>query len=150
MYICIVKQNSMSKKGLYHKNKEAKCGETIECPVCHTTFVKKQWQQAFCCKQCKEKYWNQKGDRHKDPNYYHKYDMKHPERLARLDMSRFAATRAEKDHAYAVWQYRNDKDFRDYVNDSCDNWDGSWDEHAAYMDLSGMYESYLDNCLGRY
>lgn len=29
------------KKGLYRANKEAKVGETITCPVCHTRFRKK-------------------------------------------------------------------------------------------------------------
>ena len=140
----------MTKRGvLYSKNKEAKCGETIECPVCHKMFVKKQWQQAFCCTQHKDKYWNQKGDRHKDPNYYRNYNMEHPERLAWLDLPRFAATRAEKDYNEAVYQYKHDKDFKDYVDDMCDNWDGSWDEHAAPMDLASMYENYLDNTLGR-
>jgi uncharacterized protein (DUF2225 family) len=28
------------KKGLYKINKEAKVGEIIECPICHTKFAK--------------------------------------------------------------------------------------------------------------
>lgn len=53
------------KKGLYKTNKEAKVCEIIECPVCHTKFKKIQWAQAFCCGQCKDKFWNSKGDRHR-------------------------------------------------------------------------------------
>lgn len=52
------------KKGLYKTNKAAKVGETIECPVCHRKFTKRQYSQAFCCTQCKDKFWNSKGDRH--------------------------------------------------------------------------------------
>lgn len=52
------------RKVLYKINKESKCGEVIECPVCHTKFTKKQYSQAFCCSRCKDKYWNDKGDRH--------------------------------------------------------------------------------------
>ena len=52
--------------GLYRKNKIAKVGEIIECPICHTKFKKKQYSQAFCCIQCKDKFHNQvDGDRHK-------------------------------------------------------------------------------------
>lgn len=53
------------KKGLYRTNREAKVHEIIECPVCHTKFEKIQWAQAFCCGQCKDKFWNRKGDRHR-------------------------------------------------------------------------------------
>ena len=53
------------KKGLYKTNKEAKVGEEIECPICHTKFVKRQYSQAFCCIKCKDKFHNMKsGDRH--------------------------------------------------------------------------------------
>lgn len=57
------------KKGLYKINKEAKVGETIECPICHSKFKKIQYSQAFCCSKCKDKFWNSKGDRH----YYADY-----------------------------------------------------------------------------
>lgn len=54
------------KKGLYRANKEAKVGETITCPVCHTRFRKIQWAQAFCSGHCKDKFWNtQCKDRHR-------------------------------------------------------------------------------------
>ena len=57
------------KKGLYTTNKEAKVGDTIECPICHTKFVKRQYSQAFCCSQCKDRFWNAKGDRHRYIDY---------------------------------------------------------------------------------
>lgn len=46
------------KKGLYRSNKEAKVGETIECPVCHNKFIKRQYSQAFCCGHCKDRFHN--------------------------------------------------------------------------------------------
>lgn len=52
------------KKGLYKINKEAKIGEIIECPICHTKFAKRQYSQAFCSTSCKDRFWNSKGDRH--------------------------------------------------------------------------------------
>ena len=55
----------------YLQNKEAKTGETIKCPICGEIFIKKQYSQAFCCKECKGYYWNAaKPDRHKDKNYH--------------------------------------------------------------------------------
>jgi uncharacterized CHY-type Zn-finger protein len=54
------------KIGLYKNNKMAKVGDMIECPVCHTKFIKKQYSQAFCCLHCKDKFHNRHdGDRHK-------------------------------------------------------------------------------------
>ena len=54
------------KKGLYRSNKEAKVGEAIECPVCHTKFIKRQYSQAFCCGHCKDRFHNMRcKDRHK-------------------------------------------------------------------------------------
>lgn len=68
----------------YKLNKTLKVGDELTCPICKTKFIKKQWQQAFCCGTCKDKFWNDKSDRHKDPNYHHNYNMKHPERLERV------------------------------------------------------------------
>ena len=69
----------------YKENKVAKVGETIKCPVCGDVFIKKQYSQAFCCSACKDYYWNRvKKDRHKNPDYHHNYNMKHPERLERV------------------------------------------------------------------
>ena len=54
------------KKGLYRSNKEAKVGEAIERPVCHTKFIKRQYSQAFCCGHCKDRFHNMRcKDRHK-------------------------------------------------------------------------------------
>lgn len=69
---------------LYKWNKIAKVGTEIFCPICCKPFTKKQYAQAFCCTECKDKYWNTtKSDRHKDKNYHHKYNQSHPERLER-------------------------------------------------------------------
>lgn len=71
----------MSKrKELYLFNKKQKVGTEIVC----THFIKKQYSQSFCCKDCKNKFWNDKGDRHRDSDYYRNYNMKHPERLERV------------------------------------------------------------------
>ena len=56
-----VKQFDM---GLYKDNKEAKVHSKIECPICHKVFEKIQYSQAFCSGHCKDKFWNNKGDRH--------------------------------------------------------------------------------------
>lgn len=73
-----------SVKDRYLKNKEAKTGETIKCPICGEVFTKKHYVQTFCCKECKDRYWNSlKSNRHKDKKYYRKYNMSHPERLDR-------------------------------------------------------------------
>ena len=51
---------------VYNANKSAKVGETITCPICGKTFVKKQYSQAFDSLKCKNTYWDEtKGDRHK-------------------------------------------------------------------------------------
>lgn len=68
----------------YESNKGSAVGTTIICPVCGTSFYKRTYQQAFCCSDCKNKFWNAKGDRHKDKDYQKKYNMAHPERLERV------------------------------------------------------------------
>jgi ribosomal protein L37AE/L43A len=67
---------------IYKFNKTAKVGTTIVCPICGETFSKRQYAQAFCCSECKDKYWNKKGDRH-SKGYYTNYNKEHPERLNR-------------------------------------------------------------------
>ena len=47
-----------SVKDRYLKTKESKTGETIKCPICGKVFIKKHYAQAFCCKECKDRYWN--------------------------------------------------------------------------------------------
>ena len=67
---------------LYKGNKIAKVGTEIICPICCKSFTKGQYAQAFCCTDCKDKYWNKKGDRHSS-RYYSDYNIAHPERLER-------------------------------------------------------------------
>lgn len=77
--------NFMRQKEQYRLNKLAKVGEMIVCPICKEEFKKKQYSQAFCCTEHKDKYWNiKKSDRHSDTNYHHKYNIRHPERLERI------------------------------------------------------------------
>lgn len=66
----------------YKENKAAKVGIEITCPICGEVFIKKQYSQAFCCSQCKDTYWNAKGDRHAN-GYYEDYDNARPERRKR-------------------------------------------------------------------
>ena len=54
--------------------------ENTRCIHCGKEFEKKSYQQKFCCKTCKEKYW--KKERHSN-GYYRKYNKEHPERLER-------------------------------------------------------------------
>lgn len=62
------------KIGLYKNNKRAKVGDMMECPVCHTKFIKKQYSQAFCCIHCKDKFHNKHdGDRHSVYKYREYY-----------------------------------------------------------------------------
>ena len=68
----------------YDINKQAKVGEEIICPVCGSHFVKRSYQQAFCCILCKDKYNNQ---RRKDNGYFKRYNLAHPERLERAGIS---------------------------------------------------------------
>ena len=67
---------------LYKGNKITKVGTEIICPICGKQFTKRQYAQAFCCSDCKNKYWNKKGDRHSS-GYYSDYNIAHPERLER-------------------------------------------------------------------
>ena len=49
-------------KTKYDESKNAKVGDTCQCPTCGTKFVKSNVQQAFCRSrsgtQCKDYYWN--------------------------------------------------------------------------------------------
>ena len=73
------------RKSLYLENKSKKVGETCTCPICGDTFVKRQWQQAFDSRYCKEKFWNDKPDRHRK-GYHRDYNMEHPERYRRIGL----------------------------------------------------------------
>ena len=131
------------RKAQYESNKAAKVGETIICPICGKAFTKKQWQQAFCCGTCKDRYWNDKGDRHADPNYHAKYNQKHPERY--IGLIGLGETKAEREHNTALYHLATDEDFRRYVNDVSDNFSGDWDSHdvpgETIEDLWEQYEN---------
>lgn len=47
----------------YTEAKTAKVGNQCLCPYCLTTFKKKVYQQAFCNRKCKDKYWNLVDDK---------------------------------------------------------------------------------------
>lgn len=127
------------KKGLYKLNKEAKVGETIECPICHTKFTKRQYSQAFCCGKCKDDYWNAKRDRH-SVGYYEKYDNKHTERKLRKALySMDVISSRDCEELEARIALVNDEGFRRYVNDDCD----VCDIPNCNVDLSTMYHNYL-------
>ena len=129
----------------YEANKTAKCGETILCPVCGKEFVKRQYSQAFCCGKCKDAFWNARGDRHSDTNYYTKYNMEHPERYAGL--IGLGATRDEREYYEAMHAYATDPDFREWLRQSADNFDGDWDSHCVRNTIGQEYQNYLDDRL---
>ena len=61
-----MERNKKRKKGLYRTNKDAKVGDLIECPVCHSKFTKRQYSQAFCSTKCKDRFHNSiNKDRHR-------------------------------------------------------------------------------------
>ena len=66
----------------YQINKDKKVGNIIICPICGREVIKTHYAQAFCSNECKNTYWNKKGDRHKK-GYYRKYNKEHPNRLER-------------------------------------------------------------------
>jgi len=49
-------------KKLYKLAKSKKVGENVQCPSCGKSFIKTNYQQAFCKTKggtvCKDKYWN--------------------------------------------------------------------------------------------
>lgn len=71
------------RKHIYNQNKIKKVGESCMCPICRKKFVKKHYAQAFCSNDCRVKFHNDKqvGKRNE---YFRKYNMKHPERYARV------------------------------------------------------------------
>lgn len=52
------------KEERYIENKLAKVGTELRCPGhgCSNTFVKKSYQQAFCCTKCKDSFWNKRTE----------------------------------------------------------------------------------------
>lgn len=69
------------KRNRYETNKAAKVGVEITCPSCGIVFVKRSYQQAFCCGACKDEYHNQ---RRKNNGYFRRYNINNPERLERI------------------------------------------------------------------
>ena len=122
----------------YESNKSSKTGEMIVCPICGKQFIKKSYQHAFCCSECKDAYWNNKKDRHK-AGYYTKYNQKHSERYERLIGMGF--TKREQEENYALYKYATDKEFRDYVNQTdamtCDA-----ESMMCNVDLSTQLENF--------
>lgn len=51
-------KNNESDKNIYNKNATISIGSIIVCPECHTRFIKKTYNQKFCCTACKDKYHN--------------------------------------------------------------------------------------------
>ena len=88
------------RKSLYLENKSKKVGETCTCPICGDTFVKLQWQQAFDSRYCKDKFWNDKPDRHRS-GYYAEYNEEHPERLLRIGIDLDDDTREPWAHPFS-------------------------------------------------
>jgi hypothetical protein len=128
----------------YQANKQAKVGEEIICPVCGKHFTKKQYSQAFCCGECKDRFWNRKGDRHR-PGYFEQYDQEHPERLERAAVwggkDFVPLTRADADEWLALQEYNSDPAFRRYVDEGR-MMDGGWDEHGCAITLAQELENF--------
>ena len=78
-----MKTKKPKRKELYIANKNKKVGEVCICPICKNEFSKTHYAQAFCCNECKVKYHNDR-QRGKRNDYFHEYNMKHPERLERV------------------------------------------------------------------
>lgn len=129
----------MDRNQQYKANKQAKTGETIICPVCGEAFVKKQYSQAFCCGECKDKFWNKKGDRHR-AGYHREYNKKHPERIERwIDITSNAQEREERE---ALHRYLTDEGFRNYVDDGNAMSGMGWGGHECYVPLSVQLQNY--------
>ena len=98
----------------YLANKDAKVGTEITCPVCQTSFIKKQWSQAFCCSKCKDAYWNAKTDRHSS-GYYKNYNESHPKRLERVGIFKDDVTGklGHYDSEGNFWTFEEERDFFD-------------------------------------
>lgn len=134
-YLCIVIKTTMDRNQQYKANKEAKVGETIICPVCGEAFIKKQYSQAFCCGECKDKFWNKRGDRHRK-GYHQEYNKKHPERIARL--AGLAGNAEEREEWNALHRYLTDKGFKRYVDEG----NAMIDDGGCYVPLSVELKNY--------
>ena len=70
------------KEKQYRVNKDTKVGCYIICPICGKQVIKTQYAQAFCSNECKNAYWNGKGDRYRK-GYHANYNKTHKSRLER-------------------------------------------------------------------
>lgn len=70
------------KEKQYKTNKDTKVGCYIICPICGKEVIKIQYAQVFCSNECKNAYWNKKGDRH-HKGYHTNYNKVHKSRLER-------------------------------------------------------------------
>lgn len=91
----------------YTTAKQAKVGSAIKCGYCSNVFIKRYYQQVFCCRSCKDAFWNERGDRHVlGKEYYNKYNNQHQQRMFNHEF--------EKDYLYdSVTDYM--------VDEECDN-----------------------------
>lgn len=49
-----------------------------KCMYCNKPFSPHHPSQKFCSRRCKDRWWNKmKPDRHRDPDYYSKYNEAH-------------------------------------------------------------------------
>ena len=51
-----VKEINSSQEAPKRRNEKAKIGSECRCPMCGKKFVKKVYQQKFCCIRCKNNY----------------------------------------------------------------------------------------------
>ena len=98
------------RKETYLENKKKKVGEICTCPICGEVFIKKQYSQAFCCGQCKDRYWNDKKDRHRE-GYHKEYNMKHPERLERVGIYEEDGKFGHYDEDGNFWSFEEEAGF---------------------------------------
>lgn len=109
------------RKETYNTNKKLKVGDKCTCPICKCEFTKTHYAQAFCCNDCKVKFHNDR-QRGKRNDYYHMYNMKHPERLERVGI----------DLEFEKWKAK-------YYNDS----DCFGDIPSVTIDDDELYRQYL-------
>lgn len=55
-----VKEINNSQEAPKRRNENAKVGTECHCPMCGKKFIKKVYQQKFCCIKCKNNYHNKR------------------------------------------------------------------------------------------
>ena len=118
------KAKKPKRKELYIANKNKKVGEVCICPICKSEFSKTHYAQAFCCNECKVKYHNDR-QRGKRNDYFHEYNMKHPERLERVGI----------DIEFEIWKAKY------YSESDCfgDTPDVTIDEEELWRQYMGIF-----------